>query len=108
ATSERARLDAWAQTLRGSAQTAFQFVELGEYFVRVAGDPRSGFEYLQKSLTLDATSWRTYALMGEALAEVGKSEAAIQAYYTAIALTGHGSPELRASLKERIDRLEHR
>lgn len=102
----RSRLYAWAQTLRVSAQTAFQLAALGEYFVRVAGDPSSGFESLQKSLTLDATSWRTYALMGEALAELGEPEKAKQAYYTAIALTGHGSRQLRDALKQRIHELD--
>ncbi|MBT8465420.1 MAG: hypothetical protein KJO57_12085 [Deltaproteobacteria bacterium] len=106
AASERARLDAWARTLRVSAQTAFQLAALGEYFVRVAGDPSSGFESLQRSLTLDATSWRTYALMGEALAELGEPAKAKQAYYTAIALTGHGSRQLRDSLKQRIHELD--
>ena len=106
AASERARLDAWSQTLRVSAQTAFQLAALGEYFVRVAGDPSSGFESLQRSLTLDATSWRTYALMGEALAELGEPEKAKQAYYTAIALTGHVSRQLLDSLKQRIHQLD--
>ena len=73
AASERARLDAWAQTLRVSAQTAFRPAALGEYFVRVAGDPRSAFDSLQRSLTLDATSWRTYALIGDALGEVAEN-----------------------------------
>ncbi|MGB5285496.1 MAG: hypothetical protein WBN29_13365, partial [Polyangiales bacterium] len=73
AASERARLDAWAQTLRVSAQTAFRPAALGEYFVRVAGDPRSAFDSLQRSLTLDATSWRTHALIGDALGEVAEN-----------------------------------
>lgn len=74
--------------------------------MRVAGDPSSGFDSLQRSLTLDVTSWRTYALIGEALAELGERKKAKQAYYTAIALTGHGSSQLRDSLKRRNHELE--
>jgi tetratricopeptide (TPR) repeat protein len=103
--SRREDLDAWAEALAGSAQTAFQVAELGEYASRVAGDPKAALRQFDKSLKLDAARWRTYALAGEAFEALGQREKAIRAYSTAIALTGHEPSALRSALKRRIDRL---
>jgi tetratricopeptide (TPR) repeat protein len=104
--SRRDELEAWGTALRGSAQTAFHFVELGEYELWVARDPAAALEQLNKSIALDATSWRTYELAGRALEELGRPVPAIRAYYTAIALTAHEPSQLREDLKTRIRRLE--
>ena len=106
--SRREELDAWAEALALSAQTAFQLAELGEHALRTAEDPKMALRHFDKSLALDATRWRTYALAGRAFEDLGQFEKAARAYYTAIALTGHGSSELRSALKRRVERLEGR
>lgn len=103
--SRREDLDAWAEALTGSAQTAFQLAELGEYASRVAGDQKTALQHFDKSLKLDAARWRTYALAGEAFEKLGQWEKAIRAYSTAIALTGHEPSALRSAMRRRIDRL---
>ncbi|MEM8609414.1 MAG: tetratricopeptide repeat protein [Myxococcota bacterium] len=102
----RADLDRWGETLRGSAQNSFQFQELGEYLLRVKGDREAALEALNRALFLDATRWRTYALAGDALRDLGRREEAIRAYYTAIGLSRTQGKRVRAALKEEIAKLE--
>ena len=106
--TRRADLDAWAEALAGSAQTAFEYREYGRYLLVVPGDPRAALEALDKSLVLDATSWLTYAFAGRALAELDRPKAALRAYQTAIALTGHESAGLRTELKEIMGELREK
>jgi len=96
----RSDLDAWADALAGSAQTAFEHRQYGRYLLLVAEEPRGALDSFNKSSTLDATSWQTYALAGRALAELDRPKDAIRAYQTAIALTAHESSGLRRQLKE--------
>lgn len=105
--ARRGDLDAWAAALAPRAQTAFEFREYGGYLLLVAGDAQGALEPLNRSLMLDATSWTTYVLAGSALAELDRPDQAIQAYQTAVALTGQESAQLRSELKEIIAELRH-
>ena len=105
---ERAELQTWGEALGRSAQTAFQHAEHGEYLLRIAGDPEAALQSLESSLTLDATSWRTYALAGIVLADLGRIQQAIRAFQTAIALTGHAPADVRPVLQASIDELRSR
>lgn len=78
---------------------------LGKYTLREVGDPKAALQQLGDALIRDATWWLTYALAGEALAQLGREEEAIRSYYTAIALTAHEDSDLRNALKRGIARL---
>ncbi len=103
--ARRADLDEWGGRLAESAQTAFHYAELGEYLLSIAEDPEAAFEELNKSLTLDATSWRTYALAGRALEELGRTGPAMRAYQTAIALTEDAPDDSRDMLRLKVKQL---
>ena len=76
-----------------------------DYLLLIAEDPEAAFEELNKSLTLDATSWRTYALAGRALEELGRTGPALRAYQTAIALTEDAPDDSRDMLRLKVKRL---
>ncbi|MGB5812321.1 MAG: hypothetical protein WBG86_17415, partial [Polyangiales bacterium] len=101
----RRELLTWCEALEGSAQTAFQFTVLGECTLRVRDVPRVALRYLDQALMLDSTSWRAFALAGEALEALDRPEQAIRAYSTAIGLSGHRGTAVRDELRQRIDRL---
>lgn len=103
--ARRADLDEWGGRLAESAQTAFHHAELGEYLLLIAEDPEAAFEQLNKSLTLDATSWRTYALAGRALEELGRAGPAMRAYQTAIALSEDAPNDFRDMLRLKVKQL---
>jgi len=109
-TSRLTELTRWGERLEASAETAFQFTELGEYALRVEKDPKTAIRWLNKALALDAGSWRAYALAGSALEELGRTDEAVRAYYTALGLSGDAPAtlrrDLRQSLQERIFALE--
>ncbi|MEM7138427.1 MAG: bacterial transcriptional activator domain-containing protein [Myxococcota bacterium] len=98
----RGDIEGWAERLAGSAQTAFQYAALAEYDLRVAGDAARALKNIDRALVLDATRWRTYALAGEALESLGRTEDAVQAYYTAIRMSGTAPPEARAWMRKRL------
>ncbi len=76
-----------------------------DYLLLIAEDPEAAFEELNKSLTLDATSWRTYAFAGRALEELGRTGPALRAYQTAIALTEDAPDDSRDMLRLKVKRL---
>ncbi len=104
--ARRAELDAWGRALAATAQTAFHHAERGEYLLWVAEDPEAAFAELNKSLALDATSWRAYALAGRALEQLGRTGPALRAYQTAIALTDDASNDFRDTLRRKVETLK--
>ena len=66
----------------------------------MTGDSTGAVRALRRALELDASFAMTYYFLGGVLRDVGDTTSAIEAFQTAIAKSGSGTPEMTAGLAQ--------